>query len=116
MAKYVISNYESDAGSVHPIRVRPSTLTAQVDTPPANATDSDYFSATPSKRKYGRFARGWSLYRVIAADANNNLIRRKFVPCLVANDWKDASRQVNDKITIDAVEWTIGNHVAERIK
>ena len=116
MAKYVNAMYEADNGEIHPIRVRPETLAVQIDAQPAATTRTDFFNATPSKRKNGRFARGWSLYRIIAADANNNLIRRKFVPCLIANDWKDDSRLVNDTITINGVVWTIGNHVPERVR
>jgi hypothetical protein len=116
MAKYINAMYEADNGEIHPIRVRPETLTAQIDSQPTATTRSEFFRATPSKRKYGYFARGWNCYRKIAAGTNDDLIKRKFIPCLIANDWKDDSRLVNDKITIGGVEWTIGSHEPERIR
>lgn len=116
MAKFLNTLYEADDGGVHPIRIRPETLAGTIDQPPTTATRSERVSVSESRRKYGIHARGWICSRTIAAGANDNLIRYRFIPCLVANDWKDPARQVNDTLTINSITWTIVSHVPEKIR
>jgi hypothetical protein len=116
MAKYLNTLYEADNGDVYPIRIKTETLAGTIDSPPTAATRSENVSVSQSKKRYGIHARGWQCYRTIAAGANDNLIRYRFIPCLVANDWKDPSRLEGDTITIGGVVWTILRHVPETIR
>lgn len=116
MAKYLNTFYEAENGDVYPIRIKADTAAGTIDALPTAATRSENVSVSQSRKRYGIHARGWRCYRTIAAGANDNLIRYKFIPCLVANDWKDPSRQEGDKLTISSVEWTILTHVPELIR
>jgi hypothetical protein len=116
MAKYLNTFYEADNGDVYPIRIKAETAAATIDQPPTAATRNENVSVSQSRKSFGIHARGWRCYRTIAAGANDNLIRYRFIPCLVANDWKDASRMEGDTITINGIVWTILTHVPELIR
>lgn len=58
---FTLSRYEADNGDIHPIRVQPETLTANIggaNTPPAGAVDVGLFAtARKNRRAYGIGAR-----------------------------------------------------------
>lgn len=116
MAKVIQALYEADNGEIHPVKIHPDVLAAQIDAQPNAATRPEYAQVSGSRKSYGLHVRGWNCYRQIQAGANDILIRRRFIPCLIQNDWKDPSRQPGAQLNLGTNTWTIGTYEPEKIR
>ena len=68
MAKFIISKYERDDGTIAPIRLKATTVTAVNTVPDGNRT-GEYARVSGGRRTYGTVARTITLSRSIGGDA-----------------------------------------------
>jgi len=104
--------YESDAGTIHPLRLD-STRVSAAGTAPTGAQDSDVSAkVSKSTREAGLKPRGVRLVRTIGT-APNQFKRYTFLPVLTQTALDGAGFNVGATITIDGVAWTVARRLPE---
>lgn len=106
MAYVVGAKYESDSGSVHPIRISSDFYTA-AGTPPDGDIDSQVKAEIyKSNREFGLGTRGARLARTVGT-APNTFVKYGFVPILTAAQYNTGDFVVGNTLTIGSNTWTI---------
>lgn len=101
MSSFTTVKYQSNAGDIHPLRVR-STFVSAIGSQPSGSIDSDINARTrKNSRQYGLRVRGWRLYRIIGSGANQ-FRRYTFLPKLTQSEYNEAFPET---ISISGVDW-----------
>jgi hypothetical protein len=91
---FTISKYEADSGDIHPIKVQPETLTANIgsaNTAPTAAVDNNLFARTGGgNRAYGVRARYVTVRFTGAAPDGYAPNTRLRIPVMTQQAWDDA--------------------------
>lgn len=91
---FTISKYEADSGDIHPIRVQPETIAANIGTansPPTAAVDNSLFARSGGgNRAYGIRARYVTVRFTGAAPDGYAPNTRLKIPVLTSQAWDDA--------------------------
>lgn len=105
------TKYQSDDGSIHPIRIQPETLVVS-GAAPSGAIDSSVSAQVGgSRRKYGLHARGVRLSRVFGSGDTAGR-RYNFLPVLTTTTFDGLSK--GGTVTYGGNTWTITDKVPEK--
>lgn len=106
MAANVRTRYETDAGDIHPIILRPETYTV-AGTPPAGLpTQNIKAMVSKSKQAYGLRPRGLNMGRTVGT-APDTFTKTRFLPILTPTDFALPGNQVGSSITIGGIAWIV---------
>lgn len=109
---FTTTKYESDQGTIHPIRLD-SERVAAAGAAPAAAQDSDIkVKISKGNREFGIRPRGVRLVRTVGT-APDTFKKYTFLPVLTPTAYDGAGFSVGTEITIDAVVWTVAARQVE---
>lgn len=113
MATYVVgAKYESDSGTIHPLRVQQATYDA-AGTPPTGDINSNIKAQIgKTNKEFGLRPRGANLARTIGT-GDSAFVKYKFLPILTAAQFGTGSFTLGSTVTVDSVTWTIISLKAE---
>jgi hypothetical protein len=105
MPSFVLSKYESDAGTVHPVKVQPSTITAWNAAPTA-AYNAPQVRVSGGKRRIGIKCRSVALAQNIGAAVNGfQPIRVIRVPVLDPTAFE--ALDIGETVTYNTTSWRV---------
>lgn len=110
-----VSKYKSDNGSIHPIRLRPDTLTAVAGTvPEGDVTNPLYVHISKSKRQFGLAPRKVLIARTLGTDPNT-YTEYASLPVCDSEDFNLATGawQIGANVTYKGATWKIVTRTAE---
>lgn len=106
MPANVRTKYETNAGAIHPIVLKPDTASA-AGTPPAGAvTQSIKAKVSKSTRAYGLRPRGLTLSRTLGT-APDTFTKTTFLPVLTEANFNAAAAAIGATILVGTTSWTV---------
>jgi hypothetical protein len=110
MAKFTRGKYQSNSGSVHPIRLSEERYAA-AGTAPSGVVDSSIkVKVSKGNAEYGIRPRGLRLAKTETSGEVSNT-SYAFLPILTQTAWTAFAE--NSEVTVDGEEWTIVSKVPE---
>jgi len=112
MAAKILKKYESDAGSIHPIRLGTDEATAAGAEPSGDIDSRIKVKVSKGNREYGIRPRGLRLARV-KGTAPDTFVVYKFLPILTEAGLELAANAVGKDKTVGAIAWKVVDHRPE---
>lgn len=112
MATNVLTKYETNAGAIHPIVLKPVTFSAAGDPPAGAVTQSVKVQISKSKRAYGIKPRMLVLSRT-QGTGELSFKTISYLPVLTPTDFNAADAQVGQTIVVGTITWTIVGRTEE---
>lgn len=112
MPANVRTKYETNAGAIHPILLKPDTASA-AGAPPAGAvTQNIKAKVTKSTRAYGLRPRGLTLSRTLGT-APDTFTKTTFLPVLTEARFNEAAAAIGATVTVGTTAWVVVGKRAE---
>lgn len=109
---FTTTKYESDTGTIHPIRIDSERVAASGAAPAGAITSNAFAKISKTNREFGIRPRGVRLSRTLGT-APLTFKKYTFVPVLSATAWVGAAFNPGAEVTIDEVAWTVVARVPE---
>lgn len=107
-----VSKYQSNADTVHPIRLATATLAAAGNPPAGAVTSPIYAKVSKSNREFGIRPRMVILARPLAPGPDDK-IRYKRLPVLTEAAFDSAAFSLGSNVSVGATQWKIISRLSE---
>jgi len=112
-----VKKYESNAGTIHRLRISAEKAAVASNTEPSGAIDSPIkVKVSKGNREFGLRPRGVRLYRTVTGGSGNEAVTKvlySFLPILTATVFESATFADEATVTINSVAWKVLSKVQE---